>query len=308
MTARGNERKNIYSGQTDYVKFLEYLRETKKKYGIFIHGYVLMTNHYHLLIETPEANLSRAMHHINSSYTTYINVKRKRCGHLFQGRYKSILVDRDSYLLELSRYIHLNPVRARLVQKPEDYPHSIYRAFTSAKGDDIVTDDMILGMMDGYRKRAISKYRVYIEAAIGTEMESPLKNLYGGVILGKERFIKETLKKIKQEYLNKGEISHRKDLRRVYDFEEILDQVAAKYKVSPEEVLDGKPAEAKKIAIYLAKKYTGITNKEIGDRFGGLSYSAVAKVCKRLGEEVEKNRKLRRIVASMDSNMSNVKG
>ena len=308
ITARGNERKNIYTGQADYLKFLEYLRETKKKFGILIHGYVLMTNHYHLLIETPEANLSRAMHHINGSYTNYINIKKKRCGHLFQGRYKSILVDRDSYLMQLSRYVHLNPVRAGLVQRPADYHYSSYQVFTSAKSDDIVTDDMILGMMDEDKKKARTKYRVHVEAAIGLEMESPLKTLYGGMILGRERFIKETLKSIKQQYLNKGEISHRKKLRTSRDFDEILGQVAARYKVSPEAVMEGKPPAAKKIAVYMVKKHTGLTHKEIGDRFGGLSYSAVAKACRRLEEEIDNNRTLRRIVTSMDRELSNVKG
>lgn len=121
ITARGNERKKIYLSKSDYEKFLKYLGDTKKKYNIVIHCYVLMSNHYHLIIETPEANLSRAMHYINGSYTTYFNIKRKRSGHLFQGRFKSILVDKDNYLLELSRYIHLNPVRAGIVEKPEDY-------------------------------------------------------------------------------------------------------------------------------------------------------------------------------------------
>ena len=105
-----------------------FLKQAQGKYGYLLHCYVLTTNHYHLLIETPMGNLSRVMHYINSSYTNYINIKRRRSGHLFQGRYKAILIDRDSYLLELSRYIHLNPVRAKLVEKPQDYPYSSYSA------------------------------------------------------------------------------------------------------------------------------------------------------------------------------------
>lgn len=90
-----------------------------------------MGNHYHLIIETAEGNLSRAMHYINSSYTTYSNIKRKRSGHLFQGRFKAILVDKDSYLLELSRYVHLNPVRAKMAAMPADYPYSSYGCLSS---------------------------------------------------------------------------------------------------------------------------------------------------------------------------------
>ena len=92
VTSRGNERKNIYKSKRDREKFLEYLSEAHERYGAIIHAYCLMTNHYHLLIETPDANLPQIMKHLNSSYTTYFNVKRKRFGHLFQGRYKAFLV------------------------------------------------------------------------------------------------------------------------------------------------------------------------------------------------------------------------
>ncbi len=108
VTARGNEKRKIYFTKTDYEKFLQYIAEAEKRYGLLLHCYVLMTNHYHLVIETPMANLSKAMHCINGSYTTYINSKRKRSGHLFQGRYKAILVAKDNNLMELSRYIHLS--------------------------------------------------------------------------------------------------------------------------------------------------------------------------------------------------------
>ena len=98
ITARGNDRKKIFLSVQDYDKFLSYLSEACHKYGVILHAYVLMGNHYHLIVETPGANLSVFMHHINSAYTTYFNLKRKRSGHLFQGRYKAFLIDKDSYL------------------------------------------------------------------------------------------------------------------------------------------------------------------------------------------------------------------
>jgi len=116
VTARGNDGRKIFLGKRDYDKFKEYLGEAKEKYRFLLNAYVLMTNHYHLVVETPQKNLSRIMHYLNSSYTTYTNIKRNRSGHLFQGRYKAIVVDKDSYLLELSRYLHLNPVRAKMVE------------------------------------------------------------------------------------------------------------------------------------------------------------------------------------------------
>src|SRR5208337_4627008 len=111
------------------------------KFGLILHAYVLMTNHYHLIVGTPGKNLGKIMHFINGSYTTYVNIKRKRTGHLFQGRYKAILVDKDNYLLELSRYLHLNPVRAKMVRKPEEYLHSSYRSYVTASQESIVSPD-----------------------------------------------------------------------------------------------------------------------------------------------------------------------
>ncbi len=108
---RKRTEKDLFA-KTDYGKFREYIEGAQEKYGCLLHVYVFMTNHYHMIIETPKPNISKVMHFINGSYTTYINKKRDRSGHLFQGRYKAILIDRDNYLLELSRYVHPNPVRA----------------------------------------------------------------------------------------------------------------------------------------------------------------------------------------------------
>ena len=120
-TSRGNERKEIFKSDGDREKFLFYLASAAERYGALFHAYCLMTNHYHLMIETPQGNLSQIMKHINNSYTNYYNVKHKRAGHLLQGRYKAILVEADTYAAELSRYIHLNPVRAKMVEAPEDH-------------------------------------------------------------------------------------------------------------------------------------------------------------------------------------------
>ena len=121
VTSRGNERKAVFKSKRDREKFLEYLESATQRYDARIHTYCMMDTHYHLLLETPSGNLPQIMRHINGAYTTYFNVKRHRSGHLFQGRYKAILVDIDAYAQELSRYIHLNPVRAKIVETPEDY-------------------------------------------------------------------------------------------------------------------------------------------------------------------------------------------
>ena len=120
VTSRGNERKEIFKNKRDREKFLEYLESATQRYDAVIHVYCLMDNHYHIILETPSGNLLQIMRHINGAYTTYFNVKQNRSGHLFQGRYKAILVAIDEYAKELSRYIHHNPVRANMVNTYEE--------------------------------------------------------------------------------------------------------------------------------------------------------------------------------------------
>ncbi len=307
VTARGNEKRKIYFTPTDNEKFLQYLTEAKKKYGILIHCYVLMTNHYHLIIETPEANLSKAMHYINGSYTSYINIKRKRSGHLFQGRYKAILVAKDSYLVELSRYIHLNPVRAVMINKAEDYIYSSYKAYISRKREVFLSSDLILGMMSPQKRERKKAYRSFVEAGIGRELDNPQKDVYGGIILGGTRFIKETLQTIKTECLQNEEIALRRALRSVYDAEEVIEAVFSYFKIEKKDLIAKKYTEQKKIAIYLMKERTGANNKQIGELFGTKS-QAIAKAYERIRKEMRGNRKLCKEIKGVERILSFVKG
>jgi len=303
VTARGNERRRIYYSQSDYEKFKDYLKEAQEKYGYVLHCYVLMTNHYHLILETPEANLSRVMHYINGSYTNYINIKRKRSGHLFQGRYKAILIDRDRYLLELSRYVHLNPIRAAIVTKPEDYVHSSYRSFVTRSKEDIVHCDLILEMVSQRGKGGAKRYRDYVEEAIGRNLEDPLKGVYGGTILGRLSFIKESLRRLGDGILQKEEISYRRELQAGYESEEVIESICDYFRVSRDDVLKDR-AEWRNMAIYLMKKFTGITNGQIGQLFGDLSYSAVAKAYQRFSINLRRDKKLRKKVDTVRAKLS----
>ena len=128
VTSRGNAREGIFSDERDRERFLGILADVVARYGWICHAYCLMSNHYHLLIETPQAGLSHGMQLLNGVYTQWFNHRHKRAGHLFQGRFKGILVEKDNYLLELARYIVLNPVRAKMVQNVGDWPWSSYPA------------------------------------------------------------------------------------------------------------------------------------------------------------------------------------
>jgi len=161
IVVRGNRQQDIFHEPADRLMYLDKLRRVKTRTGFKLHAYVLMTNHVHLLMETGEISISEIMRDINGFYTREFNKKYELVGHLFQGRYRSILVERDTYLLEVSRYIHLNPVRAKIVTRPEDYPWSSYRGYIYG-GDDLVYNETILNMI-GSPERAVNQYKSFVE-------------------------------------------------------------------------------------------------------------------------------------------------
>ncbi len=175
VTSRGNERKDIFKSKRDREKFLEYFESAAKRYDAVIHVFCLMDTHYHLLLETPSGNLPQIMRHINGAYTTYFNVKRGRSGHLFQGRYKAILVDIDEYAKELSRYIHLNPVRAKMVKTPEEYEWSSYQFYIGEKKPpEWLYRDFILGYFGKKVSIAQKGYHKFVNAIVNKKYDNPL--------------------------------------------------------------------------------------------------------------------------------------
>jgi putative transposase len=305
VTARGNERKRIFFGKGDYDKFKEYLLEGQEKYGYRLHCYVLMTTHYHLLIDTPEGNLSEVVHYINGSYANYINRKRNRSGHLLQGRYKGILVDRDAYFLELSRYLHLNPVRAKMVEKPEEYGQSSYRSYVKGTKDGMLTTDLVLGMVSGNGRVARKAYQEYVEAGMGEGVRNPFVDVYGGVILGSRGFIKEALGRVKEAALSQGEIAQRRELHKLRG-EEVIGALCSHFSV-PADSLGEWDTKLRDMAIYLLKRYTSLMNRQIGELFQGLTYSGVSKANQRFSLRLSRDKDLRKVVEKISRSMSNVK-
>jgi REP element-mobilizing transposase RayT len=261
--------------------------KAKERYKFYLYAYVLMANHYHLLIETREANLSRIMQNINTSYTTYHNVKYKRSGHLFQGRYKSIVVEKERYYMELSRYIHLNPVRAGMVKEPEEYKWSSYRGYLSRKGDGYIDKARISETMAMGSKG----YREFVEEGIGKKVE-PFKGLYGGFILGSVKFIKGTLSELKDQVEGLREVSYKGELRQQVAKEQIIAVVEKKYGKGIEEIRRSKkrPMKEKKMLIYLLRRLTGLTNREIGE-VAGMNYAAVSMSGVKTEDEIKRDKR-----------------
>ena len=195
VTSRGDRREAIYDDDEDRLLFYEVLKEVYTRYRWRIHAYCLMDNHYHLLVETPDSNLSMGMRHLNGVYTQRFNSKQRRVVHVFQGRYKAILVQKDSYLLELSRYIVLNPVRARMVRSAKDWPWSSYRA-TVGQIDipEWLYVDWLLSVYSKRRAEAIRYYKQFV--AEGKGLPSPWEQLKNQIYLGNEHFVKQMQNKL----------------------------------------------------------------------------------------------------------------
>ena len=291
VTSRGNERKAVFKSLRDREKFLSYLESATDRYGAVVHVYCLMCNHYHLLLETPFGNVSRIMQHINGAYTNYFNTKRERCGHLFQGRYKAILVEADEYAKQLSRYIHLNPVRAAMVKTPEEYEWSSCRYYTVArKAPDWLQRDFILSYFHTKPTAAMKIYRSFVHSLMQEQYDSPLAELSHSVILGSKEFVDE----IKDRFLRGKqpdrelpalrEITNRPGLD---DIEHIIDSV-----LQPDEKL------ARQVKLYLCHRYSGKRLREIGERFG-VSESGVTQASRRIAIKQENDKKLEKLITKM---------
>jgi len=200
---RGNAGGEIFVSRKDKEKFTEYFGKSVERFSIIIHTYCLMSNHYHLLIETPQPNLSQAIQWLNVSYAAYHNRKHRRSGHLFQGRFKSVLVDADEYLKHLSRYIHLNPVRAKIVQKPEEYRCSSYPAFIGkTKVPEWLETGWLLWSFGKKKKAAMQNCKAFVDGVDSETLESPAKDIVGGFILGDSDFVNRAV--IKTFFANKS--------------------------------------------------------------------------------------------------------
>lgn len=286
VTSRGNERKDIFKSRKDREKFLSYLDSAVERYGAVIHAYCLMTNHYHLLIETPRGNLSQIMRHINGAYTTYFNVKRKRSGHLFQGRYKAIVVEADEYALELSRYMHLNPVRAGMVSRPQDHEWSSYRSYAGlAVKPQWLTQEVILGSFGQGNGKA--GYRSFVESLIGATYETPLKEVIAATLLGSPGFVAEVSATHVSRLLPDRTVPAVKQLSRCLSVEQVV--AAAKKTVGDDSSL------WRRISIHLCHRYSGMGLKEIGAKFG-IGDAGVSVTSKRLLEQAEKDSGTREVL------------
>jgi putative transposase len=200
VTSRGNARQAIFLDDHDRLNFLDILGNIIGRYNWLCHAYCLMDNHYHLLIETIDPNLSLGMRQLNGVYTQTFNRKHNRVGHVFQGRYKSIIVEKDSFLLELCRYIVLNPVKANMVREPSQWVWSSYRHTAGlTSSSDFLTRSWLLKQFSQYEKQAMKQYVEFVNDGQTQEIKSPWQHLQNQIFLGGTRFISNMREKLETQ-------------------------------------------------------------------------------------------------------------
>jgi REP element-mobilizing transposase RayT len=279
VLSRGNQRQAIFTDDDDRLLFLKSLSEMADRFEVECHAYVLMRNHYHLLLRTRRANLSKAMQWFGVAYTSRFNLKNHCSGHLFQGRFKSILLENDANLLQLSYYIHRNPLRSGMVKRLADYPWSSYTAYAYGKNrPEWLNTEVILAQLvnatdrnEAYRKN-MQKY--------AKEEGRAWEELRHGFILGTPRFVESIKERFLPEVPHREIPQQRQAARSSFSENQLTDAAKrlgcdlAGFRKSAR--ISARDVDNRDLLIYLTWQFGGWTNQEIGDRFG-LTYSAVSR-------------------------------
>jgi putative transposase len=333
VTARGNERKALFRSEADRFHFLTLLGELRERFGVKVHAYVLMDNHFHLMLETPEANLSRAMQWLLVSYSVWFNRRHDRVGHLFQGRFQAVIVEDDRGWQEVARYVHLNPVRIALLElnkrqqpasragpvaKPKaeviaerlrllrEYRWSSYRGYAGYCAPlgwicSKPLDRLCGGRTEPERRAAL---RQYTEQAVRQGAMEPLwARLVGGWVLGTEAFAQGLRRQVQG---NRREQAPLKALERPPSWSRIVSALE-RAKGEPWADFSARHGDwGRDAALWLGRRRGRLTLAQLGQAAGGMDYAAVGQAVSRFGRRWEKDPALRREVTRIESQLSNV--
>jgi len=333
VTARGNERKNIFRDDTDRYHFLELLSQLGERFGLRVHAYVLMDNHFHLLLETPEANLSRGMQWLGVSYTVWFNRRHDRAGHLFQGRFKSVIVQDDAGWQEVARYVHLNPVRvlmlelgkrqqaaarAGLVRKPRpeiiaqrlrvlrEYRWSSYRGYGGYTAPLQWVWQEPLARLCGGRTEVDRRaaLRQYTQSAVRQgAVERPWERLIAGVVLGTQAFAQKLRRQLRA---NHREQRQARALCRPVGWEQIIVALEKVRGERWEQFKDRHGDWGRDAALYLGRRHGRLTLGQLGALVDGMDYAAVGQALSRFGRRLTREPALGAMMAKLERQMSNV--
>jgi REP element-mobilizing transposase RayT len=296
VMSRGNEQRDIVRDDHDRERFLEILGNMSWRHAVDVHAYVLMNNHYHLLLSTPRANLSRSMQWFSVTYTQYFNSRHKRSGHLFQGRFKSFLVENDAYLMQLSCYIHRNPVRAGIVNRLIDYSWSSYQAYAYDRNKTEWLETSLI--LSQFPKRG--KYTAYRDSVkeYAREDKRIWEDVKYGLLLGGQDFAEDLKNRFLQGKNPGTEFPQQKQILKAENAATKLKEAAGMLGLDIEELVgrrrvNQKDKEKRDLLLYAVWESGHYTNYEIGELFG-LSYSAVSRRVHMLRKDISIDQKMRR--------------
>jgi len=306
ITCRGVERRFIYGNDMDRDRFLELLTRSLVTYQVVLHAYIMMTNHFHLLIQTRKANCAEFMRHFNISYTGWFNWHHKRCGNLYQGRYKAFLIDADNYLLEVSRYLHLNHARkinmaAMSYQEhwrdAQAYPWSSLLGYLRAdRVMPYINYDLILSMAGGRQR-----YRDFMRDGLQRNCENPFCDLKSRLILGDEDFVARVKRCLKY-----GSLRDQPDYRDLVvtrlEPEQVMDILTRYFGINLDLLRQRRGnGMLRGIAAELMYKYCKITQAKVGFLLGGIDYGAVHLLRRRMKEQITKDDIIRKQYAEVEA-------
>ena len=297
---RGRRAEAIFLGKKDYATFIDLLKEAVDVWNVRVSAYCLLSTHYHLLLQTPDANLSRCMRHINGVYTQRFNRSHHVDGQLFGGRYQSILIDAESYLLEVIRYIHRNPLDSGIVKHLEKYPWSSHQGYLSdAKKWDWLSKDFVLSLLSDDRRLSRRRYREFVSRGSAEEITVIVGKKKLPSMLGSEGFM-ERMRRTFSVDKRHVEVPESRSL--APDVQRIKEVVCRSYNVEKEALTvtrRGIANEPRNVAIYLMRHVRGDSLDEIGREFGLATYSSVSSVVERIKAVIAKDRKLRQRVEEL---------
>jgi len=304
VTARGNERRAVFRDDVDRQRFLDTLQTMSERFGLLLHAYCLMPNHYHLLVQTPRANLSNAVGWLQTTYSIRFNRRHRRSGHLFQGRFKAHLIEADAYAQELIKYVHLNPVRPKDKRRavPPQRKHALrryrfssHRAYASLLAAKAVPSWLCLDWLSYFgptRTAAEAHYRQQIASAFGRPVASPFEQLRGGLVLGGERLWRKVLGRLSR---SEGQEEFR--LRQRAGRDELARRVAKAIEREAD----------RRIQIWLRVRVGGQRMTEVARDYGYRDGSGVHRVIQRLEAKAQSDRKLQSRLNAWRRELSSVK-
>lgn len=274
VTSRGNERREIFRDDEDRAQFLQFLAEAVTRFGWILNDYTLMSNHFHLVFETPSPNLSRGMQWLNGTYAAWFNRKHRRSGHLFGGRFHAFIVEKEAYYLELLRYVVLNPVRAKIVARPEDYRWSSYRAMAGYEAAPEWLNVTELAAFFGPDRAGREKFRAYVEEKLTSE-ERLFDRVQRQIYLGTERWIASLRERIESKPRSDAHPRAQRAVGRP-SMTTIVDAVAGELRIEGSRLLEGRGGVGRMLVAWLGWREGLHSLRAIADTLGLRSLGRVS--------------------------------